>query len=177
MRPLSTEPRRRTSAIPRLAVILAVAAVLPTAALGCSSSKGSASAPTSTTIASDGTTPGTATDSTGTGRQGFDCTFRMPGEILTADEAVVRFDSTGVCPGYVTIAPGTPVTWQNIDTVEHTVTVTEGNLPGGKEVATDTVPPGGTWVRTFDSEGFSLFVTDAIPAFRGVVEVTSRSTS
>jgi plastocyanin len=177
MRPLPTEPRRRASAIPRLGVILAVAVTLPVAALGCSSSKQDASAPTSTTTAAEGTTPGTATDSTDAGRQGFDCTFRMPGEILTADEAVVRFDPTGVCPGYVTIAPGTPVTWQNIDTVEHTVTITEGNLPGGKEVATGTVPPGGTWVRTFDSEGFSLFVTDAIPAFRGVVEVTSRATA
>jgi plastocyanin len=177
MRPPSTAPHHRAGAIPRLGVILAVAVALPAAALGCRSSKPDASAPPTTTTAVEGTTPGTATDSTDAGRQGFDCTFRMPGEILTADEAVVRFDQTGVCPGYVTIAPGTAVTWQNTDTVAHTVTITEGNLPGGNEIATGTVPPGGTWVQTFDSEGFSLFVTDAIPAFRGVVEVTARATA
>ncbi len=97
----------------------------------------------------------------------------MPGQILTADEAVVRFSPSQVCPGYVTIALGTPVTFKNQDTSAHTITITEGNMPGGKTVTSGTAEPGQVWVRTFDTVGTFTYVTDAIPSFRGTVEVTA----
>ncbi len=97
----------------------------------------------------------------------------MPGEILSAADAVVRFSPEQVCPGYVTIAPGTDVTWANVDTVAHTVTITEGNNdPQGKPVASTTVAPGTTWVRAFDQAGVYTFTTDAIPSFRGTVDAS-----
>jgi len=97
----------------------------------------------------------------------------MPGQVLTAEEAVVRFSPSQVCPGSVTIVPGTPVTFKNQDAVVHTVTITEGNMPGGKAVSSGTAEAGGTWVRQFDSPGTFTYVTDAIPSFRGTVEVTT----
>jgi plastocyanin len=147
----------------RLMVAVAVAAL---AFAGCSSSKPTTTAVTTTTA-----------DATATTADGFNCNAGTPGQILTPDQAVVKFSPSGVCPGYVTVTPGTTVTWQNQDTVSHTITVTEGNLPGGKVVATGTAPPGGTWTQAFPTEGFNLYVTDALPSFRGVVEVTTSSTS
>jgi plastocyanin len=158
-----TAPASLTSR--RLVVVVVAVAALALAGCGSSKSKTPAASPTTTG------------DTTATTTGGFDCTFGTPGQILSAEQAVVKFSPSGVCPGYVTIAPGTAVTWQNQDTVSHTVTVTEGNLPGGKVVATGTAAPGGSWVQPFATEGFYLYVTDALPSFRGVVEVTTTSTS
>jgi len=116
--------------------------------------------------ASTSTSPGTAV------AEG-QCISRMPGEILTADEAVVRFSTTRVCVAYVTIKPGTPVTFKNEDSVAHTISITETDLTTGAPVADGVAGPGLTWVRTFDTEGVFSFVTDAIPSFHGTVEVTT----
>lgn len=150
---------------------LCAAGMLAVVALGCSSSTEQA---TTTSTTSGASTPATGGQTTtpvidDDGR----CITRMPGEILSADEAVVRFTPVQVCPGYVTIAPGTPVTFTNADTVVHTITITEGNMPDGAVVATGTAEPGGSWVQTFDTLGSYSYVTDAIPSFRGTVEVTT----
>ena len=101
----------------------------------------------------------------------------MPGQILSAEEAVVRFSPSQVCPGYVTIVPGTPVTFKNQDTATHSITISEGNMPGGKVVMTGTAEAGRAWVQTFDTLGTFTYVTDAIPSFRGTVEVTTGTMS
>lgn len=141
------------------------------AAMGCSSSSTDTAA-TDPSAPSSSATGGTIA-APGTTEPGSRCVSRMPGEILSAEEAVVRFSPSQVCPGYVTIVPGTPVTFVNDDTQTRTVTITEGNLPDGAVVATGTVDAGGTWVRTFDTAGTFTYVTDAIPTFRGAVEVTT----
>ncbi|MGZ4705487.1 MAG: cupredoxin domain-containing protein [Acidimicrobiales bacterium] len=140
-------------------------------ALGCGSSteessldESAAGAPTSTTsVPEAGSEP--------TYMMGK-CTFRMPGEILSAEEAVVWFSTDHVCPGYVTVAPGTEVTFANEDTSAHSVAIAEGAMPGGAEIARASIEPGETWVRSFDSVGSFTYTTDAIPTFLGTIEVT-----
>lgn len=171
--------RVRTSAWRRLAVIHAVAMV-PVTLLGCGSSapdqsKAVPAGSTGLTTSSLAVRPPPAPGTTSPGDGG--CVTRMPGQILSAEEAVVRFSPSQVCPGYVTIAPGTPVTFANQDTKAHTITITEGNLPGGKVVADGVAEPGQTWVRTFDTLGAFTYTTDAIPSFRGTVEVTDGRSS
>ena len=102
------------------------------------------------------------------------CISRMPGEILTEAEAVVRFSTTKACPGYVTIRPGTKVTFHNEDSVAHRITVNPTNATGEQlpEVAAGTAGPGRTWMHVFDDLGMFSFSLDAIPSFRGPVEVT-----
>jgi plastocyanin len=101
------------------------------------------------------------------------CTFRMPGEILTADEAVVWFSTDHVCPGYVTVAPGTAVTFANEDSAAHSVSIAQGAMPGGAEITRASIEPGETWVvEGFDAVGTFTYTTDAIPTFLGTIEVT-----
>ena len=161
-------PRRSAGSARRALAIPAVLLVAVLAA-SCGSSSEQAAA-TSTTPPS--TAPSAATGS-GTTAPAGGCISRIPGAVLRADEAVVRFDPQQVCPGYVTIAPGTPVTFINQDAQAHTVTITEGSLPDGAVVETTTVEAGGSWARTFDAVGTFTYVTDAIPSFRGAIEVTT----
>lgn len=102
------------------------------------------------------------------------CVSRMPGEILTEAEAVVTFSTAKACPGYVTIRLGTTVTFHNEDSVAHRVTINGTNATGAQlpEVAGGTAQPGQTWTHTFDDLGMFSYTLDAIPTFRGTVEVT-----
>lgn len=102
------------------------------------------------------------------------CVSRMPGEILTEAEAVVRFSTAKACPGYVTVRPGTKVTFHNEDSTAHRVTINGTNATGETlpEVGSGVAQPGATWVLTFDDLGMFSFTLDAIPTFRGTVEVT-----
>ena len=174
-------PRSRSLTARRGAGSAVAALALTATLMGCGSSTTSSapatSAPT-TAGSSRGSTPGGSTVDTGPKAPGTTypedgrCISRMPGEILTAEEAVVRFSTAQVCPGYVTILPGTAVTFSNKDSVAHTISITEGNMPGGKEIANGVAEPGQTWVRDFNTLGMFTFVTDAVPSFRGTVEVT-----
>jgi plastocyanin len=153
-------------------VSVALSVGLAVATLGCGPSDPGPSAtpsPGGSSVVTGAPKPATA----GTTYPEGQCISRMPGQILTADEAVVRFSPSQVCPGYVTIVPGTPVTFKNQDTKAHTITITEGNMPDGKAVTNGIAEPGQTWVRTFDTVGTYTYVTDAIPTFRGTVEVTT----
>ncbi len=98
----------------------------------------------------------------------------MPGEILTEAEAVVRFSTAKACPGYVTVRPGTEVTFHNEDSTAHRVTINGTNATGETlpEVASGVAQPGATWVLAFDDLGMFSYTLDAIPTFRGTVEVT-----
>lgn|GEM_PF-3428973 len=155
----SRRPRHRRRGF---ALTVGLAIVVPAALAGCSSSDGgSDAAPASSTTAAS---PETTTAETA-------CVSRMPGEVLTAEQAVVSFTPERVCPGYVTIAPGTPVTFRNDDDVAHAVTISAGNLPGGASVAEQSIEPGATWVQPFATAGMFSYATDAIPSFTGTVDV------
>jgi plastocyanin len=105
----------------------------------------------------------TAGDATGTPP----CVSRMPGEQLTEAEAVVGFSRENVCPGYVTVAAGTQVTWRNDDTEPFVVDVTSS----GGVIASGSVAPGETWRYEFTEAGAYEYRTDALPDFVGIVEV------
>jgi len=96
------------------------------------------------------------------------CAQHMPGDLLTADEAVVRFDRQMVCLGYVTVTTDTPVTWTNTDDLEHTVTIVDAD---DVQVAEFTVAAGESLQRPADTVGITTFTLTAIPSFVGTVEV------
>lgn len=104
-----------------------------------------------------------------------DCPSRMPGEPLTADEAVVKFNVERICPAYVTIELGTPVTWINDGTEIALVKVTgyQAPSPGASlpVVTQHPVGPGETWVWTPEEAGMLGFRIDLVEAFVGTIEV------
>ncbi len=133
---------------------LALAALLPLAA--CSSDDdGGASSPD--TVVGSSSTPGTLPP----------CVSLTPGVVVPEAEALVRFTPEGVCPGYVTVQTGTTVSWENDDDVAHDVVVAQA----GAAIVTQTVGPGEVWGYEFTDPGMFDYTTDALPDFRGVVEV------
>lgn len=145
---------RRCRPLVTPAATLVVAGLL---AVGCSSGGGETTTPTS----------GPGGGAGGHGGAPGECVSRTPGELLSEVEAVVRFTPEQICPGYVTIAAGTRVTWVNRDGVAHEVRITQGATP----VAAELLGPGRSWQYQFDTAGVYTFETDAIEAFRGTVEV------
>jgi plastocyanin len=129
---------------------------------GCSGSGGD-SANGSATIS-----PETTTTSAG-----FSCDSVVPGEVVDASKAVITFDRESVCPGWVTVEQGTPVTFTNKDSVSHTVVINATQLPDAAEITRFTIPAGGS--QPLDARDVAMmgFTTDALPGFRGTVEVVA----
>jgi plastocyanin len=148
LRPPSPPPR-----VAAIALVVALAAGPVACSSGDDSSSPSGDAPT-TAPTTDATEPPP-------------CVSRMPGQQLSEQEAVVGFNRENVCPGYVTVAAGTEVTWRNDDTEPFTVEVTSAGSP----VAASTVEPGETWRYEFADAGAYEYRTDALPDFVGIVEV------
>lgn len=96
------------------------------------------------------------------------CVSHMPGELLTAAEAIVTFDKQRVCRGYVTVGPTTNVSWSNNDSARHKVTVT--NLERTETIYETDVEPDQVVFRTFPI-GIYLYKVDALPSFTGTIEV------
>jgi plastocyanin len=96
------------------------------------------------------------------------CAQHMPGDLLSASEAMVVFDPEHVCLGYVTVRPGTAITWHNVDSVEHQVRIEDGN---GTELMSFSVPGGGAAQRSVDTGGVYRFKVSAIESFVGTIEV------
>lgn len=159
---------------PRVLGIVAALVVLAVPA-GCGSDDSPASG--RDTTASPTSAPTTQHSPSPTNEMG--CVSKMPGEILTEAEAVVAFSTTKACPGYVTIRPGTEVTFRNEDSVAHRITINGTNATGEKlpVVANGTAQPGATWAHTFDDLGMFSYTLDAIPTFRGTVEVTENDSA
>lgn len=99
------------------------------------------------------------------------CQSRMPGELLSAEEAVVRFQAGAICPGYVTVKTGTPITFQNIDSTTHTVVIGTGLTPDKDVVASQELAPGATWVQTYDAPVTYNYFVNGFEGFRGTLEV------
>lgn len=96
------------------------------------------------------------------------CDMHMPGDLLTAEQALVTFDAQHVCLGYVTVTEGTPVRWRNDDAAAW-----ELQLLTDDAVVIDTlaIGSGETIEHTFDEAGIYRFTYSAIEAFTGTVEV------
>jgi plastocyanin len=160
--------------ITRMPVVALLALVLVVGA-GCSDSgsdngdDASATTPTSssTTTTADPTTPPT----------GADCDAKPPGEIMTEDEAVIYFSAESVCPGYVTVATGTLVTWRNTGDVAFQVVVRADPVPDAPVYTEQTIQPGGEWQYEFIEPDQYSWRTDAIDEFVGSVDVRGSDTS
>lgn len=138
---------------PRFRLLPAAAVVGLLFAGGCSSDN-KATEPAETTVADDGF-----------------CPPSMPGEIMSADEAVVKFSPTQVCPGYVTVVPGTEVTFNNLDTKPADVTVYAGPGDDADEVWTANLGPGKSESTSFDDPTVLYYVVSSIESFRGTIEI------
>lgn len=157
----------------RLAILALVSTLVATSCGGSSSPR---SAPSVDTLV-----PGDRTTTTmfGMGDGGAaapgDCPSRMPGEALTAEEAVVLFNIERICPAYVTIELGTPVTWTNDGAIAADVRVTEyqTSTPGAPPttIVEHRVDPGDSWVWTPDTAGMLGFRISTVDAFVGTIEI------
>ena len=96
------------------------------------------------------------------------CAQHMPGDLLTASEAMVIFDAEHVCLAYVTVTAGTAITWHNDDAVARRVSVTDGN---DTEITAFDVPAGGAVSRSIDVPGIYRYGVSSIESFVGTLEV------
>lgn len=128
---------------------------------GCSGSGGD-SANTSPTISPETTTA-----------EAYSCESVEPGIVVDSSKAVVFFDTESVCPGWVTVEQGTPVTFTNKGSAEHTVVINATQLPDSAEVARFTIPAGASQPLDTRDVAMMAFTTDALPGFRGTVEVVA----
>lgn len=96
------------------------------------------------------------------------CVMHMPGDLLSATDAVVVFDREHVCLGYVTVLADTPIMWQNADELDHTVTITDED---GNVVHRIDVPAGASVTGSVGTEGIYFFKLTAIDSFTGTIEV------
>ena len=164
---LPPSPTRRTTIATRMA-LAALAVATPIGLAACSDDE--ASAPEQVPLAIEEAAPGTVPPPT----MPTDCVDYPPGDILSAAEANVRFSTESVCPGYVTITVGTPVTFTNTIDESFDVTVTTLELDGTLgEIPffARTIPPLGTVDYTFEEEGLYAYRLDALEGFKGTIEV------
>lgn len=69
-------------------------------------------------------------------------------------------------PQTFTVAAGTPVTWFNGDTLDHTVTSDDGTFDSGN------LPPGARWTHTFTQPGTYPYHCEPHPWMTGTIVVT-----
>lgn len=123
---------------------------------------------------SSGTTIVTGTDQPATSRGSdplADCAERMPGDPMSADEAVVQFSPEAICPAYVTVVAGTEVTWINRDDVAHVLTIHEGSTEEGAVLFEQSLEPDEPLVQRYTEATTMTFTLDVQDAFRGTIEV------
>lgn len=156
-----------------------VALCLPVVSGGCASSSDPVD-PVDTVGAVDATNPGSPAGLTAPPDRAtllppgpLACESHPPGVVLSREQAIVQFDPERVCPGYVTVLVGTPVSFVNQGDAVATVTVTETAATGelGATLLDVAVGPGEYVEYTPVTAGFLAFATDALPSFRGTVEV------
>lgn len=126
---------------------------------------------TSTTLMDMGSmdmAPMSTTGSSTAGSGNVQCAQHMPGDVLSAAEAMVIFDTEHVCLGYVTVRAGTAITWHNADAVERRVSVEDGN---GTVLMSFSVPGGGAAQRSVATAGVYRYKVSAIESFVGTIEV------
>ncbi len=162
-----TRPASRRANLPvaRAAVTVAVVVALAAALLaGCSGSGSDAGGGGDTIASAEVTLP----DS---------CEQVEPGLVVSGSLATVYFDPETVCPGWITVEQGTQVTFTNRGSQTATVVITADQMPGSDEVARFTIPAGGS--QPLDTLQVSRmgFSTDALPGFRGTVEVVEPGSS
>ena len=152
---------------PREALLAALVIVSMGGLAACSSSSDTTTHPL---VIGTGMTPAEMgrSGSSSVAPDGAACAQHMPADILSAEQAVVEFDRGRVCLAYVTVRPGTPVSWHNTDDIGHQVTL---QTESGGEVAKLVVPAGGTIQKSLPDAGIYRFKLSSTPSFTGTVEV------
>lgn len=101
------------------------------------------------------------------------CASLPPGQPMTAQQAVVRLSTDQICPGYVTVVLGTPVSFVNEAEGPVSVTVhvqaSTGEL--GELLVDEVLEPGEFLEHDFAAAGLYGYSTDVVESFRGTVEV------
>lgn len=77
-------------------------------------------------------------------------------------------DTYGYDPKNIVVKAGTTITWRNEGTLDHTVTADDKSFDSG------TIPPGGTYVRTFKTTTALRYHCDPHPWMTGVVRVAGK---
>lgn len=113
----------------------------------------------------------TTTTMAGHGTVDPECPSYMPGQVLTPEQATVQFDETRVCPGYVTVAPGTLVTFKNTGKKAATITLTKSYQLDSELVDKLTVEPGDIQTFVRDTPMTVYYHPSSVPTFRGEVEI------
>ena len=167
-RPAAGRPPVERARPARGAVTLLVGGLAFLALLtGCSGSGGDSAGSNPTISPETTSTQGSPTGAAGRAT----CGEIEPGVVVDRTQAVVSFDRESVCPGWVTVAQGTQVTFANDGSAPATVVVTATQLPDSAEVARFTAPAGGSQPLDTTEVATMGFSTDALPGFRGTVEV------
>jgi hypothetical protein len=163
----------------RLRIVALLVTLVPLAIGGCSSAANGSEGEADTSsgmhdmAGMTGMTgmPGMSDPASSTETGKVNCAQHMPGDVLTAEEAMVIFDTEHVCLGYVTVAQGTAITWHNTDDLEQRVIVEDEN---GTELMTFDIVPGGATQRALKDVGVYRYRLSAIAAFVGTIEVQAR---
>lgn len=92
-----------------------------------------------------------------------------PGVALSAEDAVVKFAEDAVCPAYVTVVAGTPVSFKNLTAAPQTVKITDADDAVLAE--SPSIEPGQSWSHALDEPATYNFYTTALPDLRGAIEV------
>jgi hypothetical protein len=90
---------------------------------------------------------------------------------MSATEAVVRFSPTQICPGYVTVRPSTPITFENLGDSAAEVTILDGVSADAERFTSTTLEPGEAKRTILAKPGSVFYRVSAIESFRGTIEV------
>lgn len=85
-----------------------------------------------------------------------------------ATDAVVTMEQSRFAPDSLDVAPGTEVTFENLDPYAHTVTAAEGSTV---EFDSGQLGEGDTFVQTFDDAGTYEYFCEIHPTMRAEVVV------
>jgi plastocyanin len=85
---------------------------------------------------------------------------------MTMGQDSVTIANFSFQPGTISVPVGTTVTWQNADSVTHTVTSDSGAFDSGQ------IPPGGSFSTTFSQPGLYTYHCQIHPSMTGSVMVS-----
>jgi len=151
-----------------VAVVVSMAVGLLVA--GCASSETPDAAPSITTTSAVAEPPIGGGSASGPNPAG-DCPMTTPGVLLAEAEAIVKFAADRVCPGYLTLAPGTEVRFRNEAAVAANVTVTFGDEPDTEPLFREALESGQVAFVEVNEPGFYQYRISVIPSFVGTLEV------
>jgi len=93
------------------------------------------------------------------------CVASDAGKQSATSVKVIRIEDYSFSPAEIKIGKGTEVVWKNSDSVEHTVTASDGSFDSG------TLAPKGEYKKRFDKSGRYPYTCDMHPGMAGIIVV------